>query len=128
WKLGLELPPRLTVSQWADAYRYIARGTGPEPGRWRTDRTPWLREPRDEVTNPAVGVLVLKMSSQVGKTEILINVAGYFIDQDPAPQMFVLPTLQLADSFSRSRFGPTINATPRLLDRIGEHSSRDSST
>lgn len=128
WKLGLELPPRLTVSQWADAYRYIARGTGPEPGRWRTDRTPWLREPMDEVTNPAVDVIVLKMSSQVGKTEILINVAGYFIDQDPAPQMFVLPTLQLADSFSRSRFGPTINATPRLLDRIGEHSSRDSST
>ena len=128
WTIGLELPPRLTVSQWADRHRIIARGTGPEPGPWRTDRSPWLREPMDSVSVADVKITVLKLSSQVGKTEVLINVAGYFVDQDPAPQMFVLPTLQLADSFSRSRFGPTINATPRLLDRSGEHSSRDGST
>lgn len=128
WRLGLELPPRLTVSQWADAHRYIAAGTGPEPGRWRTDRTPWTREAMDAFNDPDVDTVVLKWSSQVAKTEVFVNVAGYFIDQDPAPQLFVLPDLGLADSFSRSRFGPTINATPRLLERIGAHSSRSSST
>lgn len=128
WRLGLELPPRLTVSQWADAHRGIAAGTGPEPGRWRTDRAPWTREPMDAFNDPDVEIVVLKWSSQVGKTEVLMNVAGYFIDQDPSPQLFVLPDLGIADSFSRSRFSPTINATPRLLERIGSHSSRSSST
>ena len=128
WRLGLELPPRLTVSQWADGHRYIAAGTGPEPGRWRTDRTPYAREPMDVFNDPDVDTVVLKWSSQVAKTEVLINVAAYFIAQDPAPQMFVLPDLQLSDSFSRSRFGPTINATPSLLERVGAHMSRSTAT
>lgn len=128
WRLGLELPPRLTVSQWADANRYIAAGTGPETGRWRTDRAPYSREPMDAFNDPDIDTVVLKWSSQVGKTEVLLNVAAFFICQDPAPQMFVLPDLQIADSFSRNRVSPTINATPALLDRIGAHMSRSSST
>lgn len=128
WRLGFELPPKLTVSQWADAHRGLAAGTSPEPGRWRTDRVPYTREPMDVMNDPDVEIGVLKWSSQVAKTEVLINIAGYYIDQDPSPQLFVMPDLNVADSFSRSRFGPTINATPRLLERIGAHSSRSSST
>lgn len=127
WELGLDLPPRQTVSQWADAKRMIAQGTGPEPGRWRTDRTPYLREPMDAVGDPDVETCVFMMSSQVGKTEILLNVAGYYIDQDPSPQMLVLPTLELADSFSTKRFVPTVEATPDLLARIGGAQSRETS-
>lgn len=128
WRLGLELPPRLTISQWSDAHRYIAAGTGPEPGRWRSDRTPYVREPMDAFNDPDVTYVVLKWSSQVAKTEVLMNTTAYYICQDPAPQMFILPDLQLADSFSRSRFGPTINATPQLVERIGAHQSRSSAT
>ena len=128
WTLGLALPPRLTVSQWADSKRVLARGTGPEPGRWRTDRTPWLREPMDAFTDPDCAIVVLKFSSQTAKTEALINVAGYFVDQDPAPQLFVLPTLELADSFSTKRFTPTVDETPSLVSRIGRHAARDTST
>lgn len=127
WRLGFQLPPKQTVSQWADAKRMVAQGTGPEPGRWRTDRTPYLREPMDSVCDPDTEITVLKMSSQVGKTEVVINVAGFFIDQDPAPQMLVLPTLELADSFSTKRFTPTVEATPALLDRIGASESRSTS-
>lgn len=127
WRLGLELPPRQTVSQWADARRTIAQGTGPWPGRWRTDRTPYLREPMDVVGDPDTEVVVLMMSSQVGKTEVLVNVNGYFIDQDPAPQLFVLPTLEVAASFSTKRFTPTVEASPALLDRIGRQAARDTS-
>ncbi len=127
-RLGFQLPPRLTVSQWSDAHRFIARGTGPEPGRWRTDRLPLLRQVMDAVNDPGIHTVVLKCSSQAAKTEVLINVAGFFIDQDPAPAMFVLPTLDLADSFSTKRFDPTVDATPALAAQIGTHKSRDTST
>lgn len=128
WTLGFALPPRLTVSDWSDAHRQIAAGTGPEQGAWRTDRAPFQREPMNAALDPDVEILVLMWSSQVGKTELLINIASYFIAQEPAPQLFVLPSQQLAESFSRTRFGPTINATPALLERIGRHSSRDKDT
>jgi len=127
-RLGFQLPPRLTVSQWADGNRFIARGTGPEPGRWRTDRLPLLRQVMDAVNDAAVHTVVLKCSSQAAKTEVLINVAAFFVDQDPAPQMFVLPTLELADSFSTKRIDPTIDATPALAAKLGSHKSRDAST
>lgn len=126
WSLGFEQPPELTVSQWADESRIIAAGTGPEPGRWRTDRTPWTREAMDAFSDPDIEIVVLMWSSQVAKTESLLNVAGFFIAQDPSPQMFVLPDLNLADSFSRNRFTPTVEVSPALLACIGRHRSRDS--
>lgn len=126
WVLGLAQPPKLTVSQWADENRFIAAGTGPEPGRWNTDRTPFSREPMDCACDPDIETIVLKWSSQVGKTEILMNTAAYYVCQDPSPQLFVLPDLNVADSFSRSRFTPTVLASPALLDRIGAPRARDS--
>lgn len=125
WSQGFELPPDRTVSEWADECRVIAQGTSPEPGRWRTDRLPLLREVMDSITDPSVHTLVLFCSSQVAKTEVLMNIAGYFIDQDPAPQMFVLPTLELADSFSVSRFDKTVEASSSLADKMGGKASRD---
>ena len=41
--------PRLTVAEWADRHRIVPPGTSPEPGPWRTDRTPYLRADRKSV-------------------------------------------------------------------------------
>ena len=38
-----ELPARLWVADWADAYRVVAIKSSPEGGRWRTSRTPYAR-------------------------------------------------------------------------------------
>lgn len=128
WHLGLELPPQQTISQWADAHRIIAQGTGPEPGRWRTDRTPYLREAMDAFCDPDTELVVLKMSSQVGKTEVLLNAALYYVGQDPSPQMLVLPTLEVAASFSTKRFTPTVEATPALRARLSQAERNSSNT
>lgn len=128
WVLGLDLPPKMLVSQWSDGNRMIASGTGPEPGRWRTDRTPYMREPMDVTCDPDVDVIVLEWSSQVGKTELLINVCGYHVEHDPAPMLFVMPTLELAAGFSTKRFTPTVEASPALLARMGATERRKSST
>lgn len=127
WQSGFATPPRLKVSEWADKNRVIADGTGPEPGPWSTARTPFTREAMDCVNDPDVDTAVYKWSSQVGKTEILINVSGFYIDQEPAPQMFVLPDLVLAESFSKSRFQKTVEASPKLFKAIGPARSRDTS-
>ena len=41
---ALQPDPELTISQWSDEYRVLSRVSAGEPGRWRTSRTPFLRE------------------------------------------------------------------------------------
>jgi len=58
---------RLTVSQWADAYRQLSAKSSSEPGPWRTERTPYLREIMDALSldSPVSRVVVMK-SAQMG--------------------------------------------------------------
>jgi hypothetical protein len=42
WRDGLTPDPSLTVSQWADQHRMLSARASAEPGRYRTDRTPFL--------------------------------------------------------------------------------------
>ena len=44
WERAWTLPERIDVSDWADDNRVIAKGAGAEPGDWKTDRHPPLRE------------------------------------------------------------------------------------
>ena len=124
---------RLTGSQWADKFRYVAPGTSPEPGDWRTDRVPYLREPMDAATDKVTERVVMMFSSQVGKSEALLNIMGYYVDQEPAPQLFLLPTIEAAESFSKERIEPTFQYSPGLRDKLvegkeGRGTSRKKST
>lgn len=124
---------KLTGSEWADLYRYVAPGTSPEPGEWRTSRVPYLREPMDAMTDRRTETVVMCCSSQLGKSECLLNVLGFYVDQEPAPQLMLQPTLEAAESFSKERIDPTFRYSPGLADKLeegkdGRGTSRKSST
>ena len=124
---------KLTGSAWADKYRYVAPGTSPEPGEWRTSRVPYLREPMDAATDRHTEMVVLCCSSQVGKSEMLLNVMGFYCDQDPSPQLMLQPTLEAAESFSKERIDPTFRFSAGLQNKLeegqdGRGTSRKSST
>lgn len=122
----LRPPPKLTVSEWADAYRQIAPGTSPEAGKWRTSRAPYLRGMMDAFSDPSVENVVGMCASQVAKTEVLINVLGYFMHQDPSPILFIRETVGEAAKFSKTRLAKTIRATPVLQEAVQDPRSRDS--
>ena len=44
---GVEPDSYMSVSDWADEYRILSSKSASEPGRWRTARTPYLREIMD---------------------------------------------------------------------------------
>jgi phage terminase large subunit GpA-like protein len=111
---ALEPPDRLTVSEWADRHRTLDAATSAEPGPWRTDRTPYLRAIMDAFNAPEVETVVFQAPTQVGKTECLLNILGYVIDQRPGPTMVVYPTVETAEDISRTRIQPMINSHPRL--------------
>jgi len=78
----------------------------------------------DAVNDPEIEMIVLMASAQVGKTEILNNIIGYFIDQDPAPMLVIQPTLSMGKTWSEDRLSPMVRDTPRLSDKI-KLNSRD---
>lgn len=119
-------PEDITVSQWAGKYRVLSRENAAEAGAWRNSRTPYLVEIMDSFTNPKIKKISLVSSSQVGKSELLNNILGYIIHQDPASTLFVQPTVDDAKKYSRLRIAPMIRDTDPLRERVADVKSRDS--
>lgn len=113
------------VSEWADARRILPSDTSAEPGPWRTDRTPYLREIMDCLSGHVeVTEVALMAASQVGKSECVNNFIGYCIDSCPAPLMVVQPTIETAEAYGRLRIQPMIDACPSLRQLVSESKSR----
>lgn len=122
----LKPPPRQTVSEWAAENRFLTTETSAIAGLWRNNITPYLVEIMDAFTDPKCQHIVFVSSSQVGKTEFELNCIGYIIDNDPAPIMFIMPTIDDVKKTSRLRLAPMIRACPSLTDKVVRYKSRDS--
>ena len=61
--------------------------------------------------------IVLCFGSQLGKTEAILNMMGYAIDQDPGAMLVVYPSETLAKSISKNRLQPMIEAVDALLSK-----------
>lgn len=114
------------MSEWADKYRTLSPEASADPVAWDTDRTPYMREPMNSVLDHETSEIVLMMASQVGKTECILNMFGYYIDQDPSPVLVVLPTLELAGAFSKDRLAPMLRDSAVLFDLVKNPRTRDS--
>ena len=91
---GLRPVPKLTVSEWADQNRWLSPEAAAEPGKWRTNRTPYLKKIMDclSVYSSYKYVVVMK-GAQLGFTEAGNNWIGYIIDNSPAPTLMVQPRM-----------------------------------
>ncbi|MFW5433715.1 phage terminase large subunit family protein [Paenibacillus apiarius] len=119
-------PEDLTVSEWAATHRVLSPENSAEAGPWNNNRTPYLVEVMDAFTDPRVEKITLVASSQVGKSELELNIIGYIIDQDPGSILYIQPTLDDAKKFSRLRIAPMLRDSGRLRSKVADVKSRDS--
>lgn len=119
-------PTDLTITEWADAYRYLSPESAAEAGKYRSDRAPYQKGMMDAVSDSEVEEVVFMMGSQVGKTLSQENIIGYYIDQDPSPMMLVVPTLDMGKSFSKDRLSTMIRDTPVLTKKVADSKAKDS--
>jgi phage terminase large subunit GpA-like protein len=122
---GLRPDPDITVSEWADQNRVLTGGS--EPGPFRTNRAPFIREIADALApgHPAQRVVFMK-GAQVGGTEAGNSWLGFIIAHSPGPVLVVQPTVELGLRFSRQRLDPLIESTPVLRSKVMPARSRDS--
>lgn len=118
--------PRLNVSTWADTHRQLSPKASAEPGPWKTDRTPYLREIQDclSSTSPVHRVTIMK-STQVGGTEVCLNWIGYTIDHHPGPMLVVVPTIEVRKRWAKQRLVPLLTETEVLRRHIDARRKRD---
>ena len=117
--------PDLTVSEWADQYRFLPN-TAMEAGKYRSARTPHVAGIMDSFNEPEVEELSIQGSAQIAKTTILENIIGFIIDINPQPILFMAPTQDVAKVFSKEKLDPMFELTPRLRNKISKSKSRDS--
>jgi phage terminase large subunit GpA-like protein len=118
WRRGLAPDALLTIDEWAERFRVLPPSSA-EPGPWRTDRLPFLREIMVEMTptEPFERVCVMK-AAQVGATEMLLNFIGYVIALAPANMLLVMPSLTMIRENTPRRIDPMIEHTPEVRRRV----------
>jgi len=80
----------------------------------------------DALADPAVESVVVMKSAQVGWTEIINNVVGFFMHQDPAPMLVVQPTVEMGEAWSKDRLAPMLRDSPAIAGIVAGPRSRDS--
>ena len=116
--------PKVTVSEWADTYRMLPRGSA-VPGHWRTENVPYQKEVMDALTDSELHTVALMWAAQGGKSEVINNTIGRFAHLDPCPIMMIQPTLTDAEDYSKRRIAPLIKETPVLRSLFSDPKSRD---
>lgn len=71
-------------------------------------------------------LVTLITSSQVGKTEIVNNIIGFYIEHDPSPMLLIMPTLEMGTAWSKDRFAPMLRDTPSLRGKVTDAKAKDS--
>lgn len=127
FQAGIRPDKLLSLREWADEYRYLSSKSSAEPGKFRSSRTPYIREVMECLSNhSSAEVVVLMFGAQLGKTETLVSWLGYIADASPGPCMIVQPSLDMAKRFSKQRLDPLFEDTPRLKDKLRPARERDS--
>ena len=118
----------MNISEWADKYRILSQKASAEPGKWRTSRTPYLKEIMD-CLSPYSGIekVVFMKGAQIGGTEVGNNFLGYIVHLSPGPVMLVMPTVDGAKRTSKTRIDPMFEAIPELKGVISDRRSKDAS-
>lgn len=126
-KRALRIGDNLSVSEWADRYRVLSQEASAESGKWKTSRTPYLKEIMDCLSvNSTPKKVVFMKGAQVGGTEAGLNWIGYIIHRYPGPMLIVNPSIDTSKRNSKMRVMPMIEATKVLSKCIMPQKSRDS--
>ena len=123
---GLRPIERITVSEWADKYRFLSSVSAAEAGRYRTNRTPYLKKISDCLSaNSTYRKIVVMKGAQVGYTELCCNFIGYCMHINPSSILMVQPTSEMVDLLSKTRIDTLIAECPELTARVSPAKSRD---
>ena len=113
WKTPDRRPP------WAWAEEYIASiPYSPTPGRFRSDNSPWIREPMECAVDPAYKFITIVAGIQASKTLMMEILTAYIIDNMPGPMLWLAQTDADAKEEMKARLQKLYEACPPLAETL----------
>lgn len=106
------IKPKLNLFEWSEKYRVLSQESSALFGKFQA--LSYQIEPMRCISNLNITEVVLMWGSQLGKSEILNNAIGYYIHQDPSTILFLLPTEDMAEDYSKRRLAPMFRDTKEL--------------
>ena len=109
-------PPELEIWEWAEKHMVLSVENSAQPGRYRVSKTPYLKDIFETVKSPKTTEIALQFAAQCAKSTFLNAIVGYVVTEEPSPILFVMPSLELAESYSKDRIAPMIRDSKALSD------------
>jgi phage terminase large subunit GpA-like protein len=107
---------RLSPSTWAEQHRVLSRTQSARPGRWSNAQSPYLTGLMDLCARRDIEEITIVKAAQIGVSEAIRNVIGYYAHQEPDPILLVLPDEQTGRKIVAQRIVPLLKNTPVLLE------------
>jgi len=103
-------PPLEYISSYSEMKRTLPPGT-PFPGQWSNQHTPYGIEIMDNMSpwSPIQRTVVMK-GPQLGFTALAENILCYWMDESPAPILFMSATDDLLEEWTTKRLEPAIDS------------------
>lgn len=121
---ALAAQEQLTVSEWAEKYRVLDESSNLS-GKWSNAVTPYLVDIMNTLNAPNIRETYLCKGSQLGGTEVLINMLCYMVSEEPGPTMIVYPSDDLAKDISNDKLKPAFRLIPKVKRIFYENSSKE---
>lgn len=109
---------RRSVVEWCEDELILSERQTQMPGQFSTRMTPYLREPLECFGDVDITDIVLVFGTQTGKTTMVQAGACWRIANKPQPCVWVMPTENLAGSFSETRWMPICEDSPAMAALI----------
>ena len=117
---------RITVSQYAEKYRYL-NNPGSSVGYWRNEKTPYLVEPMDELSSLDYTAAIFVGPARTGKSDMFLNWLGHTVETDPADMMLIHMTQNTARDWSQGDLKKMLRHTSTVGAQVspGKHNTHD---
>lgn len=109
-----EPPSDEKPSDWCERCVVIPPPQTKSPGQLSFDGREYCREPVDDFGNWAITDEVLCFGSQLGKSNVIMSGVAYLLCNWACGILWVMPSIDLARSFSTNRWTPIVDASPAL--------------
>ena len=106
--------PVKSVSDWCEENLTLSSRQTEAPGPFRTSVRPYTRELLECWKDRTVAEVTLCWGAQTAKTTTLMAGLAWAIANDPGPALWIMPTRELARSFSKSRWQPFVEDSGAL--------------
>lgn len=118
--------PKISGSEWANNNFVLSAETATTPGAYNWKRAPYQKEWLDVICDDHTQKVVLMTAARVGKSVSLKAATGFYMSNDPASIMWLLPTLTLAGEFSATEIDPMIRDVRVIRELVRDKRTRDS--